>query len=142
MSLEAPSWAVEQLRVARVARLATKADDGQPHVVPVCFVFDGAALFTPIDGKPKRTRRLKRIRNIEANPRVALLVDHYEEDWSRLRYVLVEGEGSIVEGDNAMPALAALREKYPQYAEVELFPEVIRIDATRIVAWSASDDTN
>ncbi len=141
MTLEAPSWALEQLRVARVGRLATTGEDGQPHIVPVCFVFDGEALFTPIDGKPKTTRRLKRIRNLKTNPRAALLVDHYEEDWRRLRYVLVEGEGSLVEGERAALALASLHEKYTQYAKVEVGPEVIRIKATSIVAWSAGERT-
>ena len=137
-----PSWALEQLRVARVGRLATTGEDGEPHIVPVCFVFDGESVFTPIDGKPKTTWRLKRIRNLEANPQAALLVDHYEEDWRRLRYVLVTGEGSLVEGEAAAPTLTALREKYPQYAEVELLPKVIRIKVKSIVAWAADEDTN
>ena len=138
MTLEAPRWALELLRAARVGRLATTGEDGQPHLVPVCFVFDGDALYTPIDGKPKTTRRLKRVRNLETNPRAALLVDHYEEDWRRLRYVLVEGEGSLVAGAEVAEVLASLREKYPQYAEVEVGPEVIRIAALRIAAWTAT----
>jgi PPOX class probable F420-dependent enzyme len=79
------------LQQARVGRLATASGDGDPHVIPVCFVFDGTHLYSAIDAKPKRVAppRLRRVQNLRANPRASLLVDHYDEDWTRLRYVLV-----------------------------------------------------
>jgi PPOX class probable F420-dependent enzyme len=135
-AIEAPSWAWAMLRRARVARLATASAAGEPHVVPVCFVFDGREVWTPIDGKPKTTRALRRVRNLAENPRACLLVDHYEEDWRELRWVAVHGRGELVTGAAAGPALALLRQKYPQYEEVEAGPEVIRLTPDRLVAWS------
>jgi PPOX class probable F420-dependent enzyme len=132
-----PPWALALLREARVARLATASAAGEPHVVAVCYVFDGEHVWSPIDGKPKTTRRLRRVRNLEENPRASLLVDHYEEDWRALAWVAVHGRAELVAGEAAAPALARLREKYPQYAEVEVGPEVIRLAAERIVAWTA-----
>ena len=76
---------------ARVARLATVSRDGRPHVVPICFVLDGDTLHTAVDEKPKRTRSLQRLRNIEANPNVEVLIDGYDEDWSRLWWVRLRG---------------------------------------------------
>jgi PPOX class probable F420-dependent enzyme len=135
--LEAPPWAWAMLREARVARLATASASGAPHVVPVCFVFDGSALWTPIDGKPKTTRALRRVLNLAENPRACLLVDRYDEDWRELRWIAVHGRCELIEGDAAAPALHLLREKYPQYGEVEAGPEVIRLAPRRIVVWSA-----
>ena len=137
--VEAPAWAWAMLREERVARLSTASASGAPHVVPVCFVFDGRDLWTPIDGKPKSTRALRRVRNLAENAGACLLVDHYEEDWRELRWVAVHGRGELVAGGaDAAPALARLRVKYPQYAEVEVGPEVIRLTPERIVAWSAT----
>ncbi len=129
------------LREARVARLATADARGQPHVIPVCFVVDGQAIYTAIDEKPKRTapRRLRRVRNIEANPRIALIVDHYEEDWRRLRYTLVTGTAQIIDGgpDHAR-AIALLREKYPQYRAMRLEDRpVLKISPRTVVTWAA-----
>jgi PPOX class probable F420-dependent enzyme len=139
-SVEAPPWAWAMLRHARVARLATADASGAPHLVPVCFVLDDAgALWTPIDAKPKSTRALRRVKNLAENPRATLLVDHYEEDWRELRWVAVHGLGELVTGEASAPALRALREKYPQYAEVEIGPEAIRLVPDRIVAWSSAD---
>ena len=129
------------LREARVARLATADADGQPHVVPVCFAVDGQTIYTPLDEKPKRVapRRLRRVRNIEANPRIALVVDHYEEDWRRLRFALVTGTARIIEGgpDHAR-AIALLREKYPQYRAMRLEDRpVLVISPHHVVTWAA-----
>jgi PPOX class probable F420-dependent enzyme len=138
--IEAPPWAWALLRAARVARLATADASGTPHVVPVCFVVgDDGVLWTPIDGKPKSSRRLRRVRNLAVNPRATLLVDHYEEDWRELRWVAIHGRGELVEGAAAVSALRALRAKYPQYAEVEAGPEAIRLVPERVVAWSAGE---
>ena len=76
---------------AEVARLATVAADGAPHLVPVCFALAGDVVYSAVDGKPKRTPDLARLANIAAEPRVALLADHYEEDWTRLWWVRVDG---------------------------------------------------
>jgi len=129
------------LREARVGRLATAGAEGQPHVIPVCFVFDGRSIYSPIDEKPKRSspRGLRRIRNIKANPRVALVVDHYSEDWRQLRYVLVMGSAELLEaGTEHARAIALLREKYPQYRPMRLEERpVIKITPGRVVAWEA-----
>jgi PPOX class probable F420-dependent enzyme len=125
------------LVAARVARLATVGPGGEPHIVPVCFVLAAGELWTAIDGKAKSTRALKRVSNLAGNPKSVLLVDHYEEDWRELRWVAVHGRGELVAGETARAALDALRGKYPQYAEVEVGPEAIRLIPERIVSWSA-----
>jgi PPOX class probable F420-dependent enzyme len=99
---------------APVARLATVDPQGRPHVVPICFAIDGATLYTAVDEKPKRTRRLQRLRNIEANPRVEVLIDRYDDDWSRLWWVRLRGTARVVDDPRALELLAA---KYPQYRE-------------------------
>jgi PPOX class probable F420-dependent enzyme len=83
---------------ARVAHLATADAAGQPHVIPICFVFDGANFYSPIDEKPKRVTasKLKRLRNIRENPRVALVIDHYDENWAKLAYILVTGRARLL----------------------------------------------
>jgi PPOX class probable F420-dependent enzyme len=102
---------------ARVGHLAT-SDGSTPSVVPVCFVLVGETLYQAIDGKPKSVDpgRLLRVRNVRANPRAALLIDHYVEDWRRLWYVLLRGRARIVDrGPEQQRAIVALRRKYPQY---------------------------
>lgn len=130
------------LREARVARLATADARGHPHVIPVCFVFDGRSIYTAVDEKPKRAspKHLRRIRNIEANPEVALVVDHYEEDWARLRYVLVSGTAQVIEGgDDHARAVALLHDKYPQYRAMRLEGRpMIKITPRRVVAWAGA----
>ena len=126
---------------SRVARLATVDDAGYPHVVPVCYATDGRAYYSPIDAKPKRTPpdRLKRVRNIRANPRVALLIDHYEEDWTRLRFVMVQGRAEVLDSGTEWKAARTLLEaKYPQYRALPLPPEgpVIKIVPDHVVGWS------
>ena len=100
---------------ARVARLATVGADGRPHIVPICFALDGDTLYTAVDEKPKATRRLRRLANIEADPRVEVVIDHWDEDWSRLWWVRLSGEARIVEHDAR--ALELLQAKYPQYRD-------------------------
>ena len=128
------------LHQARVGHLATASADGVPHVVPICFVFDGACLYSPIDAKPKRVSasRLRRLKNLRENSRVSLVVDHYEEDWARLRYVLISGRGDILEdGAERERAHGLLREKYPQYRTMAGFGEgpLVRIIPEKIVTW-------
>jgi coenzyme F420-0:L-glutamate ligase / coenzyme F420-1:gamma-L-glutamate ligase len=134
--------AAEFLRESRVARLGTAGADGRPLVVPICYAFDGARVFTAIDAKPKRGPGgdLKRIRNIRENPRVCLAVDHYEEDWRRLRYVLVHGVADIVSGGREYAyAVDLLVAKYAQYRTLALDRErgiVIRVTPESVVHWS------
>jgi PPOX class probable F420-dependent enzyme len=127
---------------SRVARLATADGAGRPHVVPIVYATDGRAYYSPLDAKPKRVDldRLRRVRNIEANPRVALLIDHYEEDWRRLRYVMVEGRAELLrEGEEWRAARGLLEEKYPQYRTLPLPPAapVIKITPDRVIDWDA-----
>ncbi len=128
---------------ARVGHLATASAGGEPHVIPVCFVFDGAALYSAVDAKPKRVeaRRLRRLENIRENPQASLVVDHYEEEWRRLRYLFLRGRAEILEeGPDRERALALLREKYPQYRAMPGFgtEPVIRLIPERVRSWRAA----
>lgn len=127
----------------RLAHLATADPTAVPHVVPICFAVVGDRLYFVIDDKPKRTRRgLKRLRNIEANPRVALVIDDYDEDWSRLAYLLVRGTAAIVDHPaEHIGAVAELRRRYPQYRTMPLEPAthpVVRITVEHRHFWQAT----
>ncbi len=126
-----PSWAT----LTPVARLAT-VDGGKPHLVPVVFCEHGGALFIPIDGKPKTGRKLRRVRNIEANPAVSLLIDEYEDDWSRLRWLRADGTATV--GPLQPAVRAALLDKYPQYEATPMGSTAIRVEIDRIQSWSAT----
>jgi len=140
--VDVATWAVEMLATARVARLATADRAGQPLVVPVCYAFVDGRIYSAVDAKPKRTRELRRLRDIADNPRVSLVVDVWDEDWARLAWVLVEGTAGILTTDlERTPALAALVAKYPQYAAMDLLSTagpVIAITPARVVAWRAA----
>jgi PPOX class probable F420-dependent enzyme len=142
VTAETPAWALEMLRDARVGRLATADAAGQPLVVPVCYVYDGARCYSAVDAKPKRTRDLKRLRNLADNPRVSLAVDHYDEDWRALRYVIVQGRGDVLEsGAEFSRAVDLLVAKYPQYGELRLdrtAGAVVRVTPERILSWRFS----
>jgi len=129
------------LRSARTGHLATADAKGRPQVVPVCFVFDGQAIYSVLDAKPKTTplRQLRRVKNILANPQVSLVVDHYEEDWDKLQYILVSGDAELLESDEKwVVAIAMLREKYPQYQAMDLDQSpVIKITPVRYSPWSS-----
>ena len=123
---------------APVARLATVRPDGSPHVVPVCFAFSGETIYTAVDHKPKATPALARLRHIAAEPRVALLADRYEDDWSRLWWVRVDGDASVVESPQEREAaLAALVAAYPQYAERPPEGPVIAVRPRLYRGWRA-----
>lgn len=130
---------VEVISRARVAHLATADAGGVPHLIPICFAYDGQRFYSVLDAKPKRgpLTRLKRVRNILSNPSVALLLDHYEEDWDRLWYALVSGEARLLEeGEDHTRAVALLREKYPQYREMDIAGNpVIEITPDRVTWW-------
>ena len=122
---------------APVARLATVRPDGSPHVVPITFAVQDGDIVTAIDHKPKRHERLQRILNIEANPTVSVLVDHWDDDWDRLWWVRLDGHAEIRTIDpNAIAALAA---KYQVYANRPPRGPVIRIRPERTARWDASD---
>ncbi len=125
-----PSAEAEQ-----VARLATVGTDGRPHVVPICFALEGDRLYTAVDDKPKRTRRLQRLANIEANPAVEVVIDHYEDDWSRLWWVRLRGTARIAEDRHAVALLVA---KYPQYRERPPAGPVIAVTIEERTEWTAS----
>ena len=127
------------IHAARVAHLATADGSGRPHVIPICFAFDGKAIYSPIDEKPKRTSPLllKRIRNIRSNPHVAVVIDRYAEDWLRLAYVLIRGRANILmRGARHRKAVLLLRKKYPQYRKMRLEERpVICITRTGWKSW-------
>jgi PPOX class probable F420-dependent enzyme len=143
------SWSAEArrfLEAHRVGHLATAGADGAPHVVPVCYALDDGALYFVADEKPKRRppRELVRLRNLRENPRAAVVVDDWDEDWTRLAWVLVRGPAGLVtapEGHAA--AVALLRARYPQYRPMRLDDPaanpVVRIEPERVVLWRAGD---
>jgi PPOX class probable F420-dependent enzyme len=124
-----------ELNQARVARLATVDPLGRPHVVPICFAIEGETLYTAVDEKPKRTRALQRLRNIEAHPQVEVLVDHYDEDWSRLWWVRLRGTASVVDDPHALELLAR---KYAQYHAQPPAGPVIAVAIEERIEWTAS----
>jgi PPOX class probable F420-dependent enzyme len=138
----APAWAVALLRDARVGRRATADAAGRPLVVPVCYVLDGDRLASAVDAKPKSTRNLRRLRNIADNPHVSLVIDVWDEDWSRLCWVIVQGRAEVLTGGaDFTRAIDALRSKYPQYRERPLDRTqgaLVTVTPTRLLAWRGS----
>jgi PPOX class probable F420-dependent enzyme len=130
------------VRDARIARFATVDEHGRPHIVPVCFAYQSGRIYSVLDAKPKRApvRQLRRVRNLLANPNVQFLVDSYEEDWSRLRYVQLRGRASLLEsGPEHEAAILLLRDKYEQYASMQIdSAPVIKIDVEGHVSWASS----
>ncbi len=124
---------------ARVARLATVDDSGQPHLVPICFVLLDDVLYSAVDHKPKRGATLRRIANLEATGRASVLADEYDEDWSRLWWVRLDGPGRVVgSAGERERALDALSRKYPQYSLLPPEGPVIAIEPERWRGWRAS----
>ena len=127
----------------RVARLASADASGEPHVVPVCFALSQETVYITIDQKPKRRpgRTLKRIRNLIENPSVALVADHYEEDWRRLAWVMLRGRAEVLHGgEEHRRAQELLRSRYSQYREMALAPlPVIAIRVARVASWGDLD---
>jgi PPOX class probable F420-dependent enzyme len=126
---------LERLELARVGRLATASLDGRPHCVPVCFATLPNLVVIALDEKPKRVeiRRLRRVRNILENPQVTLTVDHYEEEWNKLWFLMIEARATV---DELGPShLEALRAKYPQYGSMNL-KQGLFLEPHRVVQWS------
>ena len=130
------------LKEARVARLATLDAKSRPHIVPVCFAYDGKHFYTAVDQNPKRVpgERLARLQNIRAVPLVALLIDEYNEDWTQLWYILIRGKAKLIPTSahkERVWAIGKLRTKYPQYAQGMLADDapIIRITPERVTVW-------
>lgn len=128
---------------SRLAHLATADRNGTPHVVPICYAYANKCFYFVIDRKPKSNPlRLQRLRNICENPRVALLIDRYDDDWSQLAFVLVHGTAKLVtELTEWSTAVDQLRQKYPLYRTMPLVFEenpVVRITGQRYHFWSAA----
>jgi len=129
-----------RVAAARVARLATIDPRGRPHIVPCVFVLEGETLYTPVDHKPKRTRRLQRLRNLELNPAATILVDHYDERWEQVWWVRMNGTGRVVEsGAEADTARSLLAAKYEQYRDAPALELIVAIDALSWLGWSAAE---
>jgi PPOX class probable F420-dependent enzyme len=129
------AWA--RLAAARVGRLATTA----PRIVPVTFAVVGEAIVHAVDHKPKATRELARLEDLRRDPRASLLVDHYDEDWSRLWWVRADGTARVLDVAEATDALDALVEKYPQYAGRRPGGPVVVLDVHRVSGWDATGST-
>ncbi|GIF72027.1 TIGR03668 family PPOX class F420-dependent oxidoreductase [Asanoa siamensis] len=132
-----PAQARARFASARVARLATVSASGQPHLVPVTFALSGDTVYSAVDAKPKRSTALRRLANVAANPLVSLLVDEYDEDWSKLWWVRADGTARTLPADapEAARAAALLGERYAAFA---LRGPVLAVDVTRWVGWSAA----
>lgn len=134
-----PDGIFQRLSGARSATLGTTDGAGRAHLVPIVFAYRDGVIYTAIDAKPKTTLRLRRIRNIEANPHVSVLVDHYEDDWDRLWWIRLDGTARIEsDGHLRETALDLLTEKYPVYAGQPPPGPAIAITVERIRSWSAS----
>jgi PPOX class probable F420-dependent enzyme len=141
------TWTAEVrrfLEAHRIGHLATAGADGAPHVVPVCYALDDDALYFVADAKPKRrpARDLLRLRNLRANPRAAVVVDDWDEDWTRLAFVLVRGPAREVTGAAHAAGVRLLRTRYPQYRAMALDDPtthpVVRIEPARVLLWRAA----
>ena len=121
---------------ARVGRLATVRPDGRPHVVPCCFSLVGDTVYSAVDAKPKSTLALQRLRNLGAHPAASLVIDHYEEDWTRLWWVRLDGAARVLEsGPERDAAIGALTAKYTQYVEAPPPGAVVALDVETWRGW-------
>lgn len=122
-----------------MARLASVTESGQPHIVPFTFVLDGDRIYSAVDAKPKTTNSLRRLRNIRANPKVAVLADHYDEDWARLWWVRADGRAAVLDEPRQVARpLALLADRYPQYRQAPPPGPVIAVNVERWTGWAAS----
>jgi PPOX class probable F420-dependent enzyme len=130
--------ALRRLAAARVGRLATADASGRPHVVPLVFAVDGDdTILWAVDHKPKRSRELRRLANIAANPLVELVVDGYDEDWTALWWVRAAGTARVVDGTQAERAKDVLAAKYPQYRDRPPAGPFVAIAIERLTGWTA-----
>lgn len=132
----------DEVARSRVARLATLQADGRPHLVPIVFALAGDTLYSAVDAKPKRSRTLRRIENARERPDVTVLVDRYDDDWTRLWWVRIRGRARVLDdGDEAAGALEALTEKYSQYRGRPPGLPVLAIDIDDWREWRADTPT-
>ena len=143
MATTAPLWPGEsrpRVAAAAVARLATVRPDGSPHLVPVTFALHGDTVVTAVDHKPKSTTALRRLANIDAEPRVSLLVDHYDEDWRQLWWVRLDGDAHVVRDEpERTTLLEPLVARYAAYQDRPPDGPVIVVRIATVTSWSASD---
>lgn len=141
MMIAFSDWENRFIRDQRVAHLATVDSNAQPHAVPIVYAFDGQRIFTPVDEKPKKVGayQLQRVRNIQENSRVALIIDEYSEDWNRLAWLQIRGEAKIVTSGNLyVSGVQLLSSKYPQYQEMPLARRpLIVIAPEKVTGWRA-----
>jgi PPOX class probable F420-dependent enzyme len=134
-----PAWATELLESARVARLALLDLDRAPRVLPVTFAVASGSIWSAIDRKPKSTREPARLRFLRNDPRAAITVDHYSDDWTKLAWVQVLGTVELLEAGDAEPGMAALAAKYAPYRDAPPPGPVLRLDPHRCLHWRAAD---
>ncbi len=126
-----------RLAGSKVAHLATLSAEGRPHVVPIVFALEADTLYFAVDSKPKKTTRLARLKNIAANPTVSVLVDHYEDDWTKLWWVRADGAARVVTDDTeAQRALDLLAKRYAQHAAERPAGPVVAIHIDRVTGWT------
>jgi PPOX class probable F420-dependent enzyme len=134
----AENEAAAKFAEAPVAMLATAGTDGRPHLVPVVFAVHGNVVYTAVDAKRKTTQRLRRLVNIEANPQVSMLVDHYDDDWTQLWWVRADGVAAVHHsGEEMATGYALLRKKYVQYQRIALDGPVVTVDVQHWSSWQA-----
>jgi len=135
-----PREARARFATERVARLATADACGRPHLVPIVFALEDDRIYSAVDAKPKRTTALRRLANVRANPAVAVLVDHYDDDWDALWWVRADGRGRVLdpEAGEAQRAIAMLRRRY---ARQRAIGSVLAVDVARWIGWTASKST-
>ncbi len=130
---------MQRLGNSKVARLATADAQGRPHIVPIVFALEGNTLYFAVDAKPKKTRDLKRLKNIAANPAVSVLVDRYENDWTKLWWVRADGTARVVaEIAEAERAIDLLAHKYEQHRRERPAGPVVAVHLDRVTGWSAT----
>ena len=121
-----------------VARLSTVRPDGAPHVVPIVFALVDNIVFSAVDAKPKRSTALQRLANVRAEPRCALLVDHYDDDWRRLWWVRADGDGEVVDAPPEHAGLQALVQRFPQYRDEPPSGPLLVVTVQRWTGWAGT----
>jgi PPOX class probable F420-dependent enzyme len=121
-----------------VAHLATIRPDGRPHVVPMVFALVNDTVYSAVDAKPKRSQRLQRVTNVRENPRCALLVDHYDDDWRRLWWVRADGVAEVVDAPAGHPGIQALVQRFPQYRDEPPSGPLLVVTVHRWTGWTSS----
>ena len=140
MSLKLDQKTMTLIKRAKVARLATVDQKSHPYVVPVVFVFHENSFFIPLDEKVKtvNARKLKRVKNIEKNPNVTLLIDEYQNDWKKLFFLMIHGKATVTDGKNSKimdKVHKLLISKYPQYKKIGVGNSCIKINTTKVTFW-------